>query len=116
MVFHVRSLLGYCDDIANQKLELAACIHSMTLPNQLLLVSLPLFVVDIGLGLNLVEALACLPLEPLCLLAVELAHELLETALEIGHLTFEGQVDALALYCLGVSALCNTRKLLVRQQ
>ena len=77
MVLHVRTLLGYCDDIANQKLELATCIHGLTLPYQLLLLSLPLFVVDIGLGLNLVEALARFLLEPLCLLRVELAHKLL---------------------------------------
>ena len=116
MVLHVRTLLSYCDDVANQKLELAARIDSLTLSYQLPLLSLPLLVVDIGLGLNLLEALACLPLEPLCLLGVELAHELLETVLEVGHLTFEGQANALALNCLCVSALCDTRKLLVRQQ
>ena len=107
MVLHVRTLLGYCDDIANQKLELATCIHGLTLPYQLLHLSPPLFVVDIGLGLNLVEALARFLLEPLCLLRVELAHKLLKTTIEIGHLTFEGQANALALYCLGVSALSD---------
>ena len=116
MVLHVRTFRGHCDYVANQKLELAARINRLTLPYQLLLLSLPLLVVNFGLGLNLIEALACLPLEPLCLLGVELAHELLETVLEIGHLAFEGQANALALYCLGVRTLCDAGKLLVRQQ
>ena len=77
MVLHVCTLLGYCDDITDQKLELAARIYSLALPYQLLLLSLLLLVIDVGLGLNLIEGLARLLLELLCLMGVELAHELL---------------------------------------
>ena len=70
--------------------------------------------IDIGLRMNLGEGLSCLPLELLCFMRVELTHELLQAVLEISHLAFEGQANALTLHCLSVATLRNTLKLLVR--